>query len=213
MSKYFNYFPKTLYRPTDENSDFDVVTNLVSRFVIEESIKENSSTYYFYDISEEDTPEILAAKLYEDPEKHWIILSMNNILDPQWDWPLREEQFANYVNEKYSSSEYANNSIGRAGLQWSKENIHSYYYVTEDTFGDTITINKYEIDANTYANTTTSINTINLQDGNQVTKKVLKETKTYFDYEREINESKRRIKILKSSLVNEVDRKFREVMK
>jgi len=138
---------------------------------------------------------------------------MNNILDPQWDWPLREEQFANYVNEKYSSSEYANNSIGRAGLQWSKENIHSYYYVTEDTFGDTITINKYEIDANTYANTTTSINTINLQDGNQVTKKVLKETKTYFDYEREINESKRRIKILKSSLVNEVDRKFREVMK
>jgi hypothetical protein len=211
MSKYFTYFPKTLYRPTDENVDLDVVTNIVSRFVIEESIKENSYAYYFYDVSEEDTPEILAAKMYNDPEKHWIILAMNNIIDPQWDWPLSEKQLSNFISGKYTAN--ANTTIGQTGLQWSKENIHSYYFVTEKTYNDTITINKYEVDANTYANTTSSITTLTLSDGNQVTKKILKETKTYYDYEKEVNESKRKIKVLKSEFVNEVDRKFREVMK
>lgn len=211
MSKYFNYFPKTLYRPTDENTDYDVVTNLISRFVIEDSIKDNSYVYYFYDISEEDTPEILASKLYDDPEKHWIILAMNNIIDPQWDWPLSERQLSSFVNGKYTAN--ANTTIGQTGLQWAKENIHSYYYVTEDTVGDTITINKFEIDSNTYANTSSSTNTFVLSDGNRVTKKILKETKTYFDYEKEINESKRKIKVLKSDLVAEVEKKFREVMR
>lgn len=211
MSKYFNYFPKTLYRPTDENTDYDVVTNLISRFVIEDSIKDNSYVYYFYDISEEDTPEILASKLYDDPEKHWIILAMNNIIDPQWDWPLSERQLSSFVNGKYTAN--ANTTIGQTGLQWAKENIHSYYYVTEDTVGDTITINKFEIDSNTYANTSSSTNNFTLSDGNRVTKKILKETKTYFEYEKEINESKRKIKVLKAELVNEVDKKFREVMR
>lgn len=211
MSKYFSYFPKTLYRPTDENVDLDVVTNIVSRFVIEDSIKENSYAYYFYDVSEEDTPEILAAKLYNDPEKHWIILAMNDIIDPQYDWPLSEKQLSNFIDKKYTSN--ANTLISQTGLQWSKENIHSYYYVVEKTHQDNITIDKYEVDANTYANTTISTSTLTLSDGNQVTKRILKETKTYFDYEKDVNESKRQIKILKSSFVNEVEQKLREVMK
>jgi hypothetical protein len=96
MSKYFNYFPKTLYTADEVNAD--TITQLTSRFNFTEDFKNNSAVSYEYDIQEGDTPEIIADKLYGSSERHWIVLSFNQIIDPQWDWPLNYNTLIKFID-------------------------------------------------------------------------------------------------------------------
>jgi hypothetical protein len=219
MARYFNNFPKIDY-DLESNNKLDYVTNIVSRFGIDDKLKENTSIYYQYSIEDGETPEILASKYYDSPEKHWIILAMNDIVDPQFDWPLTYSQFNEYVDIKYSANNYANTAnTGTPGLSWSQNLAHvqSYYKVVTQTIGDTITVNKFKVDANTYANNILmGINyeggdTYDLPDGSSVNIKITKTFQNYYDYEMEINENKRNIKMLKSEYVNALENELMSV--
>jgi len=209
MAKYFNYFPKTVY--TLNSLDVETVTNITSRFGFEQSFKDNSAVYYEYDIQDGDTPEIIATKFYDSPERHWAVLMINNIVDPQFDWPLDQRTIISYINEKY----LANASVGQSGTTWSQANIHSYYKVetrTSNSTGSELQ-SKLQIDANTYANVAATTTNLTLDDGNSITITTTKETKSYYDYEIEQNEAKRTIKLLKPEFVSSIEEELRNVFK
>ena len=209
MAKYFNYFPKTVY--TLNSLDVETVTNITSRFGFEQSFKDNSAVYYEYDIQDGDTPEIIASKFYDSPERHWAVLMINNIVDPQFDWPLDQRTIISYINEKYS----ANANVGQSGTTWAQANIHSYYKVetriSNSTEAELQT--KLQIDANTYANVAATTTNLTLDDGNSITITTTKETKSYYDYEIEENEAKRTIKLLKPEFVSSIEEELRNVFK
>jgi len=220
MAKYFNYFPKTVYSTDTKSNALDTVTNLIARFSFEQNLKENSSVFYFYDIKDGDSPEIIARKFYENVERHWIVLLFNDIVDPQFDWPLESRTLNEYIDRKYSSPEYAdtaNTSV--SGLSWAKSlsNVHSYYKVITETTFDKTTVQKLEVDSLTYANNTLMQNGTNqnylLGDNTSVNIKITKETKSYYDYELEENEKKRKIKLLKPEFVSAVEKEFKRVVK
>ena len=214
MAKYFNYFPTTPYLKNDDSSDLDLLTNITARFGFEESFKENNSTYYEYEIRDGDTPEVIASKIYGDAEKHWVILSFNDITDPNYDWPLEQRTLVRFIDSKYTANGAAN-TTPQSGIIWSKANIKEYYKVETTTHNasETITINKYQIDANTYANVSSSTTSgFALEDGSFIDISVSRETKTYYDYEVEENEKKRVIKILKPEFIAAVDQEFRRVI-
>jgi hypothetical protein len=213
MARYFNFFPKTLYVKPNESADADLLTNITSRFGFEEDFKNNSSIFYEYEIRDGDTPEIIAGKIYGDSEKHWVILNYNNIIDPNYDWPLEQRTLVRFIDEKYTAN--ADTANGQSGIVWSKSNIKEYYTIETTTHNasETITVNKYRVDANTFANVVPSItSSVALQDGSFIDVEVSKETKTYYDFETEENEKKRRIKILKPEFVFTVDQEFRRVI-
>ena len=209
MAKYFNYFPKTVY--TLNSLDVETVTNITSRFGFEQSFKDNSAVYYEYDIQDGDTPEIIASKFYDSPERHWAVLMINNIVDPQFDWPLDQRTIISYINEKYS----ANASVGQSGTTWAQANIHSYYKVETRISNSTEAQlqSKLQIDANTYANVAATTSNLTLDDGNSITITTTKETKSYYDYEIEENEAKRTIKLLKPEFVSSIEEELRNVFK
>ena len=61
-----------------------------------------SSEYFFkYDISDGETPESLAHRMYGSPEYHWIILMFNDIIDPLFEWPLESRKFEKHIKKKY----------------------------------------------------------------------------------------------------------------
>lgn len=220
MAKYFNYFPKTLYSSNNEVSSLDTVTNIISRFSFEKELKENSSVFYEYDVKDGDTPEIIATKFYDNPERHWIVLLFNDIIDPQFGWPFDYRTLNDYVDEKYSASQYAdtaNTSI--SGLSWAKNvnNVQSYYKIITETTSTKIDVRKYKVDANTYANNTLMQNGTNqnylLPDNTSVNVVITKETKSYYDYELEENEKKRKIRLLKPEFVPVVEKEFKKVIK
>ncbi len=205
MANYFSKFPQLFYS-YDTFNTAELVTNIMARFSLEKSTKENTAVYYEYDVTEGDTPEIIASKMYDSPERHWIVLMMNDIVDPQYQWPLTTITLNNFVDKKYSTSEYANSNTSGAGITYAQSNVHSYYKVITTTIpnGNQI-INKYEIDVNTHANVAVTSSSVTLQDNNVITIATSKTTKTYYDYEIEENEKKRKIKLLKPEFVKDLE--------
>jgi len=216
MAKYFNFFPKTSYYKSKDSTSLDIVTNITSRFNFDDRLKQNASTYYKYKIKDGDTPEILASKIYGSPEKHWIILAMNNIVDPLYEWPLGQRTIGKFIEAKYSSSSYANTAYtGVTGLEWATNNTQAYYKVEKrtDTSTGLYREDRIRLDANTYANVVISDTNYTLEDGTPLRIVVSKETKTYYEYENELNENKRNITILKPEFVIDIEAEFKNVMK
>ena len=216
MAKFFKFYPKTPYVSNTSSSGVEVVTNIIARFAFENKLKENANAFYKYTIKDSDNPEIIARKIYGNSERHWIVLLFNDIIDPQFDWPLKYETFTRYVDEKYSTSDYAdtaNTSV--SGLSWAQNvsNVQSYYKVITRTSADGTQIQeKLEVDANTYANIGTSQVSYTLSDSSTIVESITTDTKTYYDYENELNEAKREIKILKEEFVSQVEKEFKRVI-
>lgn len=215
MAKYFNYFPKTFYSANTENSNLETVTNIISRINFLENVKKESTVFYEYELRDGDTPEIIAGKYYDSPERHWIVLMFNDIIDPQFDWPLSYNTFINFVDKKYTDKGAAN-TTPQTGLAWAMDNnnVHSYYYTKERTNSDGTTITEIlQVDANTYANVTVSSNNYTLGDGTTITETTTKNTKTYFEYENELNESKRKIKLIKRDYIQQIEKEMKKNIK
>ena len=215
MAKFFNYYPKTFYTSNNKSSGVDTVTNIIARFGFEQKLKDNSAAFYEYNIQDSDTPEIIARKYYDNVERHWIVLLFNDILDPQFDWPLDQRTIIDFIDSKYSANGAAN-TTPVSGISWAMNNanVQAYFKVVTRTASDaTQIIEKLQIDANTYANTAATTNTYTLEDGKTVTQAVTKTFQTYYDYEIEENEKKRTIKLLKPEFIPFVEKEFKRVIK
>ena len=99
---YFGSFPLIVYDSVGDGN-FKIVTNLLKRVAMRSKVKANTLIFDTYDVKEGETPEMIANKLYDDPELHWVILYINNITDRYHQWPMYEQQFNTYVNEKYDN--------------------------------------------------------------------------------------------------------------
>ena len=215
MAKLFNYYPKTFYTSNTKTTGLDSVTNIVARFGFEKKLKENSAAFYKYSVKDSDTPEIIATKFYDSPERHWIVLLFNDIIDPQYDWPLNNNTLISFIDNKYTANGVAN-TTPVSGIQWAKStnNTKNYYKIITRTASDsTIITEKFQVDANTYANVAASTTSYTLNSGAVVTEKISKEKQTHYDYEVEENEAKREINLLKKEFVPEVEKEFRRVIR
>tara|TARA_B110000208_G_scaffold149671_1_gene180721 strand:+ start:355 stop:882 length:528 start_codon:yes stop_codon:yes gene_type:complete len=99
---YFSSFPTIPYDSVG-NGDFKMVTNLLKRVSIRSKVKANVSVFDTYDIKEGETPEMIADKLYDDSQLHWIVLMMNNITDRYHQWPKNNNQFLSFIRDKYDN--------------------------------------------------------------------------------------------------------------
>ena len=214
MAKYFNYFPKTFYTSNNDVNGVEAITNIIARFAFDSQLKENTSAFYPYQVQDSDTPEIIADKYYGNVEYHWVVLLFNNIIDPQFDWPLKSDTLIDYIDKKYTANGSAN-TPAQSGLTWalSENNVQGYFKVVTTTANDgTITQEKITIDANTYANVATGTNIYTTQAGESVKVVVTKETQSYYTYETNLNESKREINLVKSDFLSQIEKEFKRVV-
>jgi len=121
---YFNAIPK-IYYDSANNKNPKVVTNLLRRVGLRAKVKTNSLFFDTYKVREGETPEIIAHKLYDDPELHWIVMLVNDVIDRYHDWPMAESQFNSYLNQKYVDSDGNSNTGG------------THHYEITQTSGDT----------------------------------------------------------------------------
>jgi hypothetical protein len=211
MSKFFSKYPKVLY-----NSK--LATDLMSRSTILDTLLNQASLYYKYDLQDGDTPEIIAEKYYGDPELHWVIMITNNIIDNKFDFPLAYQDFVIYLDGKYASEGAL---IGRSGSEYTRLTLNQdpVGYVgiidTTDLTTGITTTTQYYIDQAAYSSqydipnfnfTNQSFSVDNIQ-YNQYTKQL-----TIYDYELQLNESKRTIKLLNSNYLGQFTQQFQSLM-
>jgi hypothetical protein len=200
MSRYFSKFPKLIYTKDNVSS---VVTNLLTRLQTVKGVIDNSALYYSYSLKDGDTPEIVASKYYGDAELHWSILLFNNIIDPYYDWPMGYQQFVDFLNDKYGSA------------ATSQITIHHYEKIiaTTDDYSGQTTTDVLIIDLDTYnslpAEPTTIVKSIG---STTVTETTSRNAVSCYDYENNLNESKRNIKLIKKEIIQDVKKQFIALM-
>ena len=57
--------------------------------------------YEDYDIGGDDTPEIIAERLYGNPQLHWVLMLVNEKYNYIEDWPIPDWKLSEYVALKY----------------------------------------------------------------------------------------------------------------
>ena len=100
MSEYFSNFPKILYDiegTNQRNPSFTTAANLMIRQRFRDAIKDEITAFYPYFIQESERPDTLAFDVYGDIKYIWVILMINNIIDPYWQWPLDAKNFTKYI--------------------------------------------------------------------------------------------------------------------
>lgn len=100
---YFAKFPRVLYSVNKEGNDAKIVPDILARVQFLDSIISNQNLYFKYEIKGGETPEQIADRVYGDSQKHWIILLVNQIIDPQFDWALGPFDFEKHIKQKYGS--------------------------------------------------------------------------------------------------------------
>ncbi len=102
---YFNSFPLITYNLSKYPAQSPLsLRNIFFRLKILDTIKKNALIYYPYYVKDNETPEIIAYKYYNDASKHWLVMLANDIVDPQYDWPLDYNSFIRYIASKYGST-------------------------------------------------------------------------------------------------------------
>jgi hypothetical protein len=196
--QYFSTLPKVVKTGNDGSSI--LMTNLLARSSVIPSLLNNSALFYQYDIQDGDTPEILAYKYYGESYRYWIILFANQIIDPQWQWPMSSSVFETYLNDKYPSTNVYST-------------VHSYQKIITSTDVDTGTVTKnvLEIDFDTYSSLIPGTTTYSLPTGNVIVN-IDKNAQSVYDYELSLNEKNRTIRILNNQYVSEIENEFQSLM-
>ena len=107
---YFKDFPKFLYDFKYDNTDqtkMSVVRDITRNIRFRKEVLENYTLYDEYDIKDGETPEIIAEKIYGNPEYHWIIMLVNQRYDYITDFPLEYPALIANTAEKYNPVLYS----------------------------------------------------------------------------------------------------------
>ena len=221
---YFKSFPYTFYS-LDDASTVQVVTNITNRVALSDEVKNNLGLYEEYDIKDGETPELVADKFYNNSELHWLVLHYNEIIDPRFDWPLDTNNLNRQVVAKYTdvnATHHFEDANGNAFFLSS--NAFSNFSFNDAIINNTNNGVGYITLKNSSSNVRITITTGGFKTGDQILKSsntaisanitstvILSGTPvTNFTYEDGVNESKRRIKILKASYVDAVVNDFKK---
>jgi len=179
MAFYFRPFPKIDY-DIKKNGIPLLLTDVTKRYKIRDILQQKTAIYYNYTIRDGDRPDLIAFKYYGDETLDWLIMLVNNIIDPYYDWPLNYQNFNNYMKSLYGS------------VSTAKSTVYEYRQILSEqtTLIDGTVVPKRTIvvDLNTYTNLATSVR---------------EEIDAYEFYE-EQNNNKREIKLLDKRFVPDI---------
>lgn len=94
---YFRKFPVKLARIDGKEVP---IIDFFYRIAPQNIIKNIASLETTY-IQDDETPELLSYKIYGDEEYHWILLVLNNIVDPREEWAKSNKELYDYCLAKY----------------------------------------------------------------------------------------------------------------
>ena len=216
--KYFQQFPTT--QVPDSNGNLVTVTNIMERTEIIPTLLNNTLLFYSYDIRDGDTPDIIAQKYYDDSYRYWITLYGSQILDPIADWPMNSNLFNSYLVDKYATATANSLNIAVANvtssqiLTYTQNTVYQYIEsvtTTDATSGESNTTIQI-IDQYAYPNVIQGTQSTILPSGAGVTVKTIAYTQSIFDYEVQVNESKRSINLVNANYAGALEKQLSSLL-
>ena len=139
---YFKNLPNIEYvnrfKGSKTNDEVTVAKNLFRRSKLREDLESIFTTFDFYQVEENERPEQIAQKVYNDSGLDWVVRLVNNVQDYYSDWPLNNSELHNYLIEKYGDED-------------KLTEIHHYETLqTTDSFGRLLVPGGLEVDKSYY---------------------------------------------------------------
>ena len=224
MASYFSYFPNIEYvsRTTDRSSaeEYITVKNIFRRAKIRNDFYNVATAFEDYMIIANERPDQVAEAVYGDPRYDWVILTANNITNMGEQWPLNAQDFQNYILEKYkteSALEEIHHYITEISIDSRKRIVVPEGLRVDSNFNSQYLdqSTRVEIDYGGTLNdiaTVDNVGTVRDSNGNIVTHDNILAV-TNYEYEENLNDGKRRIKILKEDYLDVVINDMRTIMK
>ena len=190
MSNYFSSIQNVQYDINGtEPNNYRTVTNIMKRARFKTSSIDDISDYYPYSILEGERPDIVSFKKYGTVAYTYLILLVNDIVDPIFDWPLHSRQFESYIIEKYGSI-------------FTAQTTNKYYYqvvrpeVARTGTSERIPEVKIIVDSTTYDTLDSSV----------------KSEQTIYDWEVEINDEKRVINLINPDFIQDIEYEIKQIL-
>ena len=99
---YFSKFPTYEYDLKGDDQR-KLLTNILERVKLKANVLANTLVMDKYEVKDGEKPEQVSHRFYGSVDYHWVVLSINNISDRYYGWPLSMQEFENYIEEKYTN--------------------------------------------------------------------------------------------------------------
>ena len=197
MSNYFSRLPDFEYvsrLPDAKISDYIRVKNLFKKGVLREDIFQDLAFFTKYDIKGNDRPDNVSFDVYGRSDLDWLVLTANNIINVQTEWPMSQADFDRYLLDKYGTYE--------------KMNATHHHETIEIKNTDGVTI----VAAGLRVESDFSVNYFDHKLQQVVTANSITTEVTNYQYEEKLENEKRHIFILKPFYLNVVLDDLEEMM-
>tara|TARA_A100001391_G_scaffold202760_1_gene193212 strand:+ start:1005 stop:1676 length:672 start_codon:yes stop_codon:yes gene_type:complete len=195
---YFRNIPEFAYVNRDDpksTNEYSLVKNFFKRAKLRDDIFENVAFFEKFIIKGDDRPDNVAFQVYGDPTLDWVVLMSNNIVNVQSEWPLSNENFYEYLIDKYENETKLYSGI------------HHYEANEVKTSNGRIII-----ESGTRVSVGQSVSFYDKGKNDQVTITDIALPVTNFTYEQNLNNKKREIFLLKKIYLNIVFDDLEQIM-
>ena len=191
MANYFRNLPRVGYDINGTGKDsFVNVTNIMKRVKFKPSVLEDISNYYPYYVKEGERPDIVAHAQYGNIGYAYLILLVNDIYDPNFDWPLNSQVFEKFIINKYGSV-----TTAISGIKHYFQIIRAE--VPRTGTSERIPEVKFAVDETTY-------DALGISD---------RTTLSNYDHEVELNDAKREIRLINPDFIQDIDYQVKRTLK
>ena len=237
--KYFKHFPTINF---DVKNDGNLVQakDIFRNIRVSSDAEDAIIGYEYYYINDQDRPDVLASKLYGDATLYWLFWMVNDQFATFSDWPKSQSILDKFINRKYSGKALVANqqsdivsSSDSKFLQGEKvvgSTSSAFGFVTKiDPTNKQLILNDVQgifQDGETVTGSQSTKSFIissvrNFSDSpphyvNSDGNKTTSETTTMVtnrDYEQTLNDSKRSIKYIKTSMIPQLLREFKSMIR
>lgn len=227
MQGYFSYLPDINYvsRSPDRSSNDELipVKNIFRRAKIRDDMLNVVTAFDDYTVIGDGRPEQVSQKIYGDPRFDWVILTANNITKVRDQWPLTENDFRNFILDKYGSDaklaeihHYETKELrddnGRLVVPQGlivDSDFNMSYLERNPTRQTTVPYSGISLNE---ASTVDNVGTVKDSSGDVITHTNIFPVSNY-EYELDRNEAKRKIKVVRPAFLGRIISDMEEVMK
>ena len=239
MEKYFKHYP-TIDFDVKNDGELIEAKDIFRNIRVRDNSDEAITGYEYYYVNDQDRPDVLATKLYGDATLYWLFWMVNDQFATYNDWPKSQSILERFIARKYSGKALVSNqqsdivsSSDSKFLQGEKvvgSTSSAFGYVTKiDPTNKQLILNDvqgtFQINETVTGSQSSKSFTLSSvrnfsdsphhyvnSDGNKTTSETTTMV-TNRDYEQTLNDSKRSIKYIKTSMIPQLLREFKSMIR
>ena len=210
---YFRELPDILYQSNllhkVSSQEYIQIKNIFRRVKIQDWIQDNVQFFNKYTIRDGERPDTMAERLYGSPDRDWIVILTAGITNIRNDWPLSNYDLYRYVEAKYGTDL---NAIHHYETIEVRDNKGRLILPAGQRVDQNFTIpTPYDASAtNFYVGVRPQTDNISYKSVNSDINPVTGVSN--YEYETQLNESKRRIYVMKPIYLQQFLNDMRELM-